>query len=555
MGDWIGKAQCPKCAARGADTAGDNLALYSDGGSFCFSCGYFTKGNKFNIEQEELTIMPEHTVETILGRRGISPEAIKAYNVSLMQDSNTGEMFVAFPIPDANGVGEKYLRRYYNPITGELSREMKFQKGTSLKNPLFGWHLVNKRTKTLVICEGNTDTLTAATYLHSDPTIVALGVVGARNAKRAAAHIIRHAPNLKIVLAFDNDEAGRQARKDFVDYYKEYSDNPILELRFDYKDLNDWLTNEPNVNLVNEVANAQPILSSEIIGAAEISDALSEYLNVIEHNKYITLQFSPSLSNALRLMPGKLVGVIGDSGKGKSTLVEQIALEALADGKNVFMISAEMRPEEVALKLVRNARGINYYDREVLLSMTDADKKDLQEFTRALLRRFKMFSRFGSCSTKEISDKIHELVASGVTPNLVIIDHLLAIAGEGSTEELENIAKHLKAIAESHKVPIIVLAHVRKQAPQNRKTVYRPQLSDIYNTGGLGRYADIVLGVGLDPEKRITYVETIKLERMGGGYADVQLKLNNWSLQEIDEDATLASERVEADDDDEYEVM
>lgn len=33
--------QCPKCADKGKDRSGDNLSLYSDGGAYCFSCGYY----------------------------------------------------------------------------------------------------------------------------------------------------------------------------------------------------------------------------------------------------------------------------------------------------------------------------------------------------------------------------------------------------------------------------------------------------------------------------------------------------------------------------------
>lgn len=31
---------CPKCRARGADSRGDNLVAYPDGGKHCFACGY-----------------------------------------------------------------------------------------------------------------------------------------------------------------------------------------------------------------------------------------------------------------------------------------------------------------------------------------------------------------------------------------------------------------------------------------------------------------------------------------------------------------------------------
>ena len=45
-------SRCPKCADIGKDRNGNNLANYSDGSDYCFSCGYFSKskGNVTNIE-------------------------------------------------------------------------------------------------------------------------------------------------------------------------------------------------------------------------------------------------------------------------------------------------------------------------------------------------------------------------------------------------------------------------------------------------------------------------------------------------------------------------
>jgi len=56
----IGKTRCPNCAKRGADTRGDNLIKYSDGGTYCFACGFSSNGNKkINRRLEE----PTSTVE------------------------------------------------------------------------------------------------------------------------------------------------------------------------------------------------------------------------------------------------------------------------------------------------------------------------------------------------------------------------------------------------------------------------------------------------------------------------------------------------------------
>lgn len=62
----IGKTRCPNCAKRGADTRGDNLIKYSDGGSYCFACGFHGNGSKgFYRRLEESTNSPTVTLETI----------------------------------------------------------------------------------------------------------------------------------------------------------------------------------------------------------------------------------------------------------------------------------------------------------------------------------------------------------------------------------------------------------------------------------------------------------------------------------------------------------
>jgi hypothetical protein len=38
---------CPQCRKLGKDRSGDNLAVYPDGGSFCFSCGYHESSKKY----------------------------------------------------------------------------------------------------------------------------------------------------------------------------------------------------------------------------------------------------------------------------------------------------------------------------------------------------------------------------------------------------------------------------------------------------------------------------------------------------------------------------
>ena len=47
--------QCPACAENGRDTSKDNLATYSDGHKYCFSCGYYLSANKYTNFTKPIT--------------------------------------------------------------------------------------------------------------------------------------------------------------------------------------------------------------------------------------------------------------------------------------------------------------------------------------------------------------------------------------------------------------------------------------------------------------------------------------------------------------------
>lgn len=67
------KTRCPKCEENGKDRSGDNLGVYSDGHSFCYSCGYITSGdtrnklrNAAHREAKAIPALPED-ISTELG--------------------------------------------------------------------------------------------------------------------------------------------------------------------------------------------------------------------------------------------------------------------------------------------------------------------------------------------------------------------------------------------------------------------------------------------------------------------------------------------------------
>lgn len=537
MATVVKREQCPSCAAKGQDNTGDNLARYDNGGAYCFSCGYFEGDGKVGGDNDgEPFIFPvSDCVKAFASKGKVTEEVLNQFGVKLRQHDD-GRLFVTFPIVDVNGVEESFQYREYNPTLGKLG-ERKNAKGAKLKNPIFGWGNITEKTQKILVCEGQTDALVAATALAGTRDLAVVGIAGAGMAKAAAAQFVRYCENVTLILAFDNDVAGQEGRATFAEYVSQHSSTlPLFKLTLDagVKDLCEFKGDFREL-----LAEATPMISSSLADSSKIADDLLKFLNTIESGDHIQLKFSPTLNARVKLLPGHLVGIVGNSGMGKSTFAEHIILEAMTQDRHTLFISAEMTTEEVGMKLMRTVTGEDYYDTDVIKKMDDGGKNALHKKTKNLLSRLFMMARFGKCTVADIDKRIHELIAAGAKPEIVVVDHFLAIASSVENSVLVELARDLKLLAEAHKVTVIILCHIRKppkETSRSKRTLYKPTQEDAYG-GSLDRNCDIMFGVATDQLTGVTYVETIKLPRLGAKWTEVQYQLVDFQYVEMTVDA------------------
>lgn len=528
----VSRGQCPKCLDSGAN----NLVFYADGHAYCYSCSHLVpaKGGYTPIQEDTYTL-PMHTTFSVLGKRGISEAAIKSFGVQVKQTED-GQLWLSFPLHDVNGAEYTQHLRAIDTSTGELTRIMKYPGGVKLKLPLFGWQHVKKQP-TLVVCEGETDALILSSRLGHQSQVAVVGLVGVANAEKLAAHMVAYAGKRKIVLAMDNDQAGKDAVAKIVTYNDRHEANlNLLKLSIpaQHKDIGDWLTAEPTLDILSEIEQSQAVAIAGILGADEIADSLGDYIVNLRLNSLVELKFSPTLSEAVRLLPGKLVGVAGSSGQGKSTLAEHMIMEHLQQQKKTFVVSQEMMPAEVALKLARMIRNQPLDNPRFLQTLTLAEIVNVKECVRKLTRLMNATDGFGVMEVERIDQHLHKLTAAGNKPELVVVDHLLAICQNTEANSIMDVCRDLKELARNHQTCIVLLSHVRKAQNGKSKTIYRPQLDDIYGSSGLAMYADSILAVASDKSKCETYIETIKVERLGGAYRDVSFSYKDYCLCELD---------------------
>lgn len=533
---------CPKCRSEGNDRSGNNLAVYSDLSTYCFSCGYTeaskTKNNSgLGLEYSELMT---HTTESILGKLGILPSVIKAYDITSVIREDTNEVCIKFPFHDINGVETNAQFRAVDTSTGELTRSISYSSG-KVKLPLLGWKLVNANTKTVIICEGMTDTLALASVVN-DPTIAVVGMSSVTAVKRVVSHVVTYADKLKVVLAFDHDDAGKEATTLFVETLEAFDENrQLYNLKFpeEYKDVREWVKALGKVELEFDT-----IFANGILGAADISKKVGEYFDKATDGAKLDLSFSPTLSEALRILPGKLIGVIGASGEGKSTFVEHVAIEALQQKMNTFVVSQEMLPEEFAIKLLRMVRNEPLDNPSFIKHISKEERLVIIKQIETLASTLNMTDSFGSMSIDSINTAVHKLTTAGKHPDIVIIDHLLAITTDTEVGTILDVCKELKALARAHKTCIFILTHTSK--PQKARGIQQPTLNSAYGSSGIPIYCDSCVGVASDKEKNLTMIETVKLERMGGKYVNVSFDFQNYILTEQQSNGKQSNKKEES---------
>ena len=528
----VSRSRCPKCASTGKDTSGDNLAIYEDGGKYCFACKFVEKGS--NTLTEQYTPQKKQTTNGLkflsgninaIPERRITEDTCRKYRYeSLVSNGKRVELSSFYK--DGSMVAQK-LR----------GPNKTFQwRGQTTQVPLWGQDLFRARGgRMITITEGEIDCMSVSQLLGNKWPVVSLpsGAAGAAKAIKDNLEFVSSYD--EIILMFDQDEAGQDAVQAVAELLPP---GKCKVAKLPYKDANECLVKGQGKAVVSAIWEAQHYSPDEIVHVSQV---------IADPNMENTRVYPFPFDNLSEFLLGQRSGEItlwaSGTGSGKSTIIRELMHHHLMEGRSVGAIMLEESPQEtvddmVSLILNKPVRAIRAKKlmnelREKLgknpISIDIIDDLTNEEYAEA--RRtlestgLYVYDHLGNSALENLCARM-EFMAVSLGVDVIVLDHITAAAAgllntsgsdfdNNNSERLliDNIMKQLRSLVSRTGVRIDVVSQLKKTM-KSYEEGDRITLQDLRGSGSLSSVPNVVVALERDrqnPDPVVANTTTVRV--------------------------------------------
>lgn len=507
----LSKTACPECRKTGGDTSGDNLVNYADGGSHCFACGYtvrsaYSKGThtKGIIPQPS---MPLNLCEIPSFKGGlITAQTLRKYEVFQLEENGVGTYVAVYPYYDLEG----NLRGVkYRDFAAE-ARDKKHHKwfhGEPFS--FFGLRQRNNLSDTLIICEGESDTMAASqVFIHE----TCVGVSGTDNIEKALRNAATWVRSFKrIYVCMDNDNAGRIALAKALELLPKWRTFAMV-LPPKKKDICECTAQE----LKQAFASATSVSGTDIITGTTLVDDFYKWKNSMGNSVGITTGFD-GLDRMLGgggIQLGEFMILVAHTGRGKSTLGCNIAYNMISNGVKCLWVGTEMLPNQMLIKFIERHTGYPYRDEYGQIAIASQREKDALDFISANMT---FYNNLLGEYEKVIEACTNAVMTHGV--EVIFIDVLqdIDINFAGKYDVAAQVMQSLVTLSQGNPderqppVAIVAIQHTRSEGTKESSNV---TLGEIRGGGAIKQKATCIIAMNGDVQDNMRYLQVIKKSRM-----------------------------------------
>lgn len=493
--------RCPDCGSS------DALSVYTDGHTYCFSCNAYHHGERakaltvFEGGEEGESLAEKHpgcaraekqpSSHLRLILEGVYQALPKRHlqEITLSKFGYTVGSYLGSPV---------HIAPYYDRTGQLVAQHLRFPDKAFkwLGNPrgvqLFGQPLWRDTGgKMLVITEGELDAMSVSQAQDNRYPVVSIPS-GAKGAARAIKDNLEFVESYdRVVFAFDNDEAGREAAQECALLL---SPGKARICTFPLKDASDMLQAGRVKEIITCIWEAKQWRPDGLIAGKDLWDDLI----LPPANGYETPY--PLLDNMIHgIRKGELYLFTAGSGIGKSTMVNEIGYHFLMrHGLSIGIIALEESRKRTAERYV----GMTL-DRPIHIDRDGLDETEIREaFDKTLNNdRFWLYDHFGSTDLDNLIAKIrHMIVAFGV--DFVILDHIsIVVSGlddiaESERKLIDKLMTRLRTLIEETGAGVLAVVHLKR--PDGGKSYNEGRqvsLTDLRGSGALEQLSDVVIAI------------------------------------------------------------
>lgn len=319
-----------KCMRSSCGAKGNMLTLHKD---FGFSLGtevneYFDRSRVFRTFPKREKPVPKDNALAYMASRGISSSTCTKYNITT--DKNDDKVLV-FPFYDEQDqlTFIKYRKTNYNPLK-DKNKEWCMR---DTKPILFGMSQCNLENKTLIMTEGQIDSLSVAEAGYENAVSVPTG----KNGFSWVPYCWDWLHNFAQLIIFGDREGENITLLDDMSVrFNGLVRHVRLEDYKDCKDANEILTKYGVEQVRQCIDNAVPVEVKEIKDITEVKRVKISDLE----------KFNTGFGSLNKILGGFYMGQVvlltGERGKGKSTLASQFGTMAVKAGYTTFFYSGEL---------------------------------------------------------------------------------------------------------------------------------------------------------------------------------------------------------------------
>lgn len=502
---------CPDCGSS------DSLAVYEDGGKFCFGkcqgdgVGLKEKGSDTSTDTFSQSI-PKKSGKliteleyTALPKRGnISLEICKRYGYALglgrFLDKSTGEW------------EEEYcqIANYYNNNGQIIAQKLRTSDkkfkfiGDSSGELLWGKHLWrNKGGRKLVVTEGEIDALSVAHAYEGKYPVVSLST-GAGNARECLIANLEFLESFdQVILWFDSDEVGQKAIEDCKGVL---SPTKMYYMPFDaqYKDANEVLKakGEGTRGIISRLYEAIEFREDCVVRGADMDfNKMRKNIRAGRPMPYPKLQ-----EMTMGARDAELWLWTAGSGIGKSTIVTEVAKFQLDNDAKVRLggIYLEESNEKTYNRFM--ALDHNVPLKDLRLNHELVDEEEAYETHEKYFKnsRINFYDHFGSIGTSVLINKMRHMIIAEKCDTLVL-DHIsIAVSGtesdEGERKMLDVFMTEMRSLVEETRCTIHAIVHLKRVTGKNFNEGAPVSLTDLRGSASLEQLSDTVISAERDQQ-------------------------------------------------------